>query len=179
MHPTIMLARQSIKTFLETGQILPVPADIPQPMVEEEVAVFVTLHAADGQLRGCRGTISPSEPNMAEAIIKTAVASATDDPRFLPVTPDEVDGLQIKVDVLSPLEPVSDTSALDEKVYGVLIQSGRRRAVLLPDIAVVDSVARQLQLVRQKAGLSPDEPADLYRFTVTRYHANSDALDWT
>jgi AMMECR1 domain-containing protein len=81
----------------------------------------------------------------------------------------EMEGLDIKIDLLSSLEPVSDIGELDEKVYGVLIESGYRRALLLPDIPAVDSVARQLELVRQKAGLDPDEPADLYRFTVTRY----------
>ena len=127
------------------------------------------LSFLEGMLRGCRGTIAPTERTLAEAIIKTAIASATDDPRFPPMTPAETDGLDIKVDVLSPMEPVSDTGQLDEKVYGVLIQAGYRRALLLPDIAAVDSVPRQLELVRKKAGLGPDEPAELFRFTVTRY----------
>jgi AMMECR1 domain-containing protein len=85
------------------------------------------------------------------------------------MTSDEIEGLDIKVDVLSELEPVSDTSELDEKIYGVVIKSDYRRALLLPDIAAVDSVPRQLELVRRKAGIGPDEPAELYRFTVTRY----------
>ena len=81
----------------------------------------------------------------------------------------ETEGLDIRVDVLSPMEPVSDVGQLDEKKYGVLIQSDYHRALLLPDIHAVDSVDRQLELVRKKAGLGPDEPAELYRFTVTRY----------
>jgi len=129
----------------------------------------VSLHTVDDLLRGCRGTIAPTERTLAEAIIKTAIASATDDPRFPPMTLAETEGLKIKVDALSPLEPVSDTDQLDEKVYGVLIQAGHRRALLLPDIAAVDSVSRQLELVRKKAGLKPDEPAELFCFTVTRY----------
>ena len=111
----------------------------------------------------------PTKPTLAEAIIHTTIASAIDDPRFPPMTFAELEGLQIKVDVLSAMEPVFDTSTLDEKVYGVLIRSGSRRALLLPDIAAVKSVPHQLELVRRKAGLSPDEPAELYRFTVTRY----------
>ncbi len=172
MHPFIALAHKTIKTYLETEQIIPSPDPLPETMTEPG-AVFVSLHSANGQLRGCRGTITPTKPTLAEAIIHTAIASATDDPRFPPMSIDEMEGLQIKVDVLSPMEPVSDISTLDEKIYGVLIQSGRHRAVLLPDIAAVDSVSRQLELVRHKAGLSPDEPADLYRFTVTRYSADS------
>lgn len=174
MHPIILLAQQSIQKYLEMGQTLAVPADLP-PTMREPRAVFVTLHTASGLLRGCRGTLTPTEPTLAEAVIKTAIASATDDPRFPPMTLSEMAGLQIKVDVLSPLEPVTDTRTLDEKIYGVVVQSGQRRAVLLPNIAGVDSVARQLELVRKKAGIGPNEPVTWYRFTVTRYHANSPA----
>lgn len=168
MHDFVALAYQAIEMFLKTGQTMSPPSPLPEEMAEPG-AVFVSLHTADGRLRGCRGTITPTEPNLAEAIIHTAIASATDDPRFPPMTSAEVEGLDVKVDVLSELEPVSDTSELDEKVYGVLIKSGYRRALLLPDIAAVDSVPRQLELVRRKAGIGPDEPVELYRFTVSRY----------
>lgn len=168
MHPFVELAKQAIETFVKTGQAISVPEPLPAEMAEPG-AVFVSLHLPDGQLRGCRGTITPTEENLAQAIIKTAIASAVDDPRFLPLQAAELPGLQVKVDVLSPLEPVSDISELDEKKYGVVIQSGRRRALLLPDIPVITSVARQLQAVRQKAGLGGSEPAELYRFTVQRY----------
>jgi len=168
VHPFIALAKEAIETYLRSGKILPTPDPLPESMTKPG-AVFVSLHSADGSLRGCRGTITPTEPNLAEAIIKTTIASAVDDPRFPPMSLPEMEGLDIKVDVLSPLEPVHDSSELDEKVYGVVIKSGRRRALLLPDIPAVDSVARQLELVRRKAGLSPDEPAELYRFTVVRY----------
>lgn len=168
MHLFVELAHKAIQTYLETGHLITPPDPLP-PNMQAPGAVFVSLHTADDQLRGCRGTITPTEPNLAEAIIKTAIASATDDPRFPPMTLPEMEGLQIKVDVLSPLEPVTDISTLDEKKYGVLIQADRRKAVLLPDIAMVDSVTTQLMLVRRKAGLLPDEPASLFRFTVTRY----------
>lgn len=167
-HLFIRLAYQAIETYLTSGQITaspqPLPAELAQPG-----AVFVSLHLADGRLRGCRGTTAPTQPNLAEAIIHTAIASASDDPRFPPMRAEELPGLQVKVDVLSPMEPVTDLSQLDEKIYGVFIQSGYNHALLLPDIPSVDSVARQLELVRRKAGLSPAEPAELYRFTVTRY----------
>lgn len=168
MHPFINLAHQAIETYLAQGQIISSPTPLPDDLAEP-AAVFVSLHTADGRLRGCRGTIAPAHPNLAEAIIHTAIASATDDPRFPPMTVIELPGLDVKVDVLGPMEPVSDISQLNEKVYGVFIQSGYRRALLLPDIPMVDSVTRQLELVRRKAGITPDEPVQLYRFTVTRY----------
>lgn len=167
-HPFNKLARGAIESYLDTGQVIDPPEPLPEEMAEPG-AVFVSLHLANGLLRGCRGTITPTEPNLAQAIIKTAIASATDDPRFMPMSPAETEGLDIKIDVLSPMEPVSDISQLDEKKYGVLIQSGKRRGLLLPDIAAVNSVSHQLELVRQKAGIGPDESAELYRFTVTRY----------
>ncbi|MFC1974925.1 AmmeMemoRadiSam system protein A [Chloroflexota bacterium] len=168
MNSFVELAYQAIETFLNTGHTMSPPDPLPEDLAKPG-AVFVSLHTAGGMLRGCRGTITPTEPNLAEAIIHTAIASATDDPRFPSMTPDETAGLDVKVDVLSELEPVSDTGELDEKIYGVVIKSDYRRALLLPDIAAVDSVPRQLELVRRKAGIGPDEPAELYRFTVTRY----------
>jgi len=167
-HPFIALARQAIETYLETGRVISSPDPLPEEMAEPG-AVFVSLHLVSGLLRGCRGTITPTEPNLAQAITQTAIASATDDPRFMPMSLTETGGLDIKIDVLGPMEPVTDISQLDEKKYGVLIQSGKRRGLLLPDIAAVDSVSRQLELVRQKAGIGPDEPVELFRFTVTRY----------
>lgn len=168
MHPFVALAYQAIKIYLTTGQIMAAPAPLPPEMMEPG-AVFVSLHSADGRLRGCRGTITPTQPNLAEAIIHIAIASATDDPRFPAMVAAELPGLQVKVDVLSPMEPVATIEELDEKVYGVFIQAGYRRALLLPDIPTVDSVPRQLEMVRRKAGLSLEEPAELYRFTVKRY----------
>ena len=168
MNPFVHLAYKAIETYLKTGRVMSMPDPLPAELAEPG-AVFVSLHSDDGMLRGCRGTITPTEPNLAEAIIQTAIASATDDPRFPPMTTSELAGLDVKVDVLSELEPVADVSQLDEKVYGVVIKSGWRRALLLPDIEAVDSVPRQLELVRRKAGIGPNESVELYRFTVTRY----------
>lgn len=173
MNPFVALAYQAIETYLTKGQTMPPPTPLPNDMAESR-AVFVSLHTSDGLLRGCRGTISPTEPNLAQAIINTAIASATDDPRFPPMSVDELDDLDVKVDVLSDMEPVTDTNELDEKKYGVVIKSDYRRALLLPDIAAVESVPHQLELVRRKAGIGPHEPAELYRFTVTRYTMDDD-----
>ncbi|MCG3210611.1 MAG: hypothetical protein FOGNACKC_04242 [Anaerolineae bacterium] len=175
MHPLVELAQQAIQQYLATGQILPAPANLP-PEMQQPAAVFVSLHTGTGDLRGCRGTLTPTEPTLAEAVIQTAIASAVDDPRFPPMLLPEINGLNINIDVLSPLEPISDASSLDPKIYGVVIRAGKRRGVLLPDIPSVDSVARQLEVVRRKAGISPNEPADLYRFTVTRYYADSEGF---
>ena len=168
MNSFVALAYRAIETYLTKGQTISSPDPLPEEMTASR-AVFVSLHDGNGLLRGCRGTVSPTEPNLAQAVINTAIASATDDPRFPPMSASELDGLDVQVDILSDMEPVTDESELDEKKYGVVIKSDYRRALLLPDIDAVKNVPHQLELVRRKAGIGPDEPAELYRFTVTRY----------
>jgi hypothetical protein len=104
-----------------------------------------------------------------EEVLQNAVAAARHDPRFPPVRRDELDELEYSVDVLSPLEPVTDLSTLDPKKYGVLVTHGGRSGVLLPDLEGIDTVGKQLAICREKAGLPPDVPVTVYRFTVTRY----------
>jgi len=73
------------------------------------------------------------------------------------------------VDVLTTPEPITDESQLDPKKYGVIVECGFRRGLLLPDLEGVDSVDYQIDICRQKAGIAPDEPIKLYRFEVKRY----------
>jgi hypothetical protein len=73
------------------------------------------------------------------------------------------------VDVLTSPEPVESQDQLDPKKYGVIVESGFRRGLLLPDLEGVDSVDYQIDICRQKAGIMPDEPVKLYRFEVRRY----------
>ena len=74
-----------------------------------------------------------------------------------------------RVDVLTEPEPVEDESQLDPKKYGVIVQAGWRRGLLLPDLEGVDTAALQIDICRQKGGIGPDEPVKLYRFEVKRY----------
>ena len=106
---------------------------------------------------------------MAEEIITNAVSSATEDPRFPPIAPEELKDLDYSVDVLSRPEPVADESQLDPKKYGVIVEAGWRRGLLLPDLEEVDTVDYQIDICRQKAGIDPEEPVQLYRFEVKRY----------
>jgi hypothetical protein len=73
------------------------------------------------------------------------------------------------VDVLTEPEPVASQDQLDPKKYGIIVEAGWRRGLLLPDLEGVDSVDYQIDICRQKAGISPDEPIKLYRFEVKRY----------
>ena len=77
--------------------------------------------------------------------------------------------LDISVDVLSPLEKIGSRDELDHHKYGVMVCSGHKKGLLLPDLEGVDSVEEQLSIAARKAGIDPDEKMELYRFTVTRY----------
>ena len=120
-------------------------------------------------LRGCIGTIEPVQESLAREVVRNAIDSATRDPRFLPVEPQELDELSYSVDVLSPPEPVSGPEELDHKRYGLIVRSGPRRGLLLPDIEGVSSVEEQIAIAKVKAGILPDEPVELFRFTVRRF----------
>jgi AmmeMemoRadiSam system protein A len=134
----------------------------------EQHGVFVSLHRR-GQLRGCIGTFSPTQPNVAQEVIRNAISSSTQDPRFDPVEPHELADLEINVDVLSTPEPIAGEAELDPRRYGVIVSAGRRRGLLLPDLEGVDTVEDQIDICRRKGGIGPNEPVKLQRFTVARY----------
>ena len=106
---------------------------------------------------------------MAGEIIENAISSASRDPRFPMIAPHELKDLDYSVDVLSKPEPIKSKDQLDPKKYGVIVEAGWRRGLLLPDLEGVDSVDYQVDICRQKAGIMPDEPIKLYRFEVKRY----------
>ena len=136
-------------------------------MTAQQAGVFVSLHKG-GDLRGCIGTIAPWYGCVADEIIALAVEAGTRDPRFLPVTADELPDLEYNVDVLSEAEP-ADKSELDAKRYGVIVSTGSRRGLLLPDLEGVDTPGQQIAIALRKAGIRPDEPYRLERFTVERH----------
>ncbi len=171
-HPLVELARRTIETYIRTGKRIAPPQELTDEM-RQQAGAFVSLHR-HGQLRGCIGTIQPVEPNLAEEIIQNAISAATRDPRFPALRPDELEGLDVKVDVLAEPEPIEGPEELDPKRYGLIVQSlthPRKRGLLLPDLEGIDTVEQQMFYTRiHKAGISnPDEPVQLYRFEVRRY----------
>ena len=169
-HPLVQLARQTVEAFVRQGRTLDSPEEL-SPEMQQRAGTFVSLHDRFGRLRGCIGTILPVQANVAQEIIHNAISAATRDPRFSPVRPDELDGLDVKVDVLTTPEPISGPEELDHKRYGVIVQDaqGWRMGLLLPDLDGVDSVEYQVEIARRKAGIGPDEPVKLERFEVIRY----------
>jgi len=167
MSPMVRLAKKAVDTYTRKKEIIPPPAKLASRM-KKQAGVFVSIHKS-GQLRGCIGTFEPSQDNVAQEIIANAISSATRDPRFPPVAADELKDLEYSVDVLAEPEPVKDRSMLDPKKYGVIVESGYRKGLLLPDLEGVDSIERQIEICRHKAGIMPYERVDLYRFEVKRY----------
>jgi AmmeMemoRadiSam system protein A len=165
-HPLVRLARQAVESYVQKGEVVR-PGEMTAEM-REQAGVFVSLKK-QGELRGCIGTFEPTRQSVAEEVIQNAISSATGDPRFSPVRPSELGDLVYSVDILTHPEPVEDKSQLDAKKYGVIVQAGPRRGLLLPDLEGVDSVDMQISICRQKAGIPPSEPVKLYRFEVRRY----------
>jgi AmmeMemoRadiSam system protein A len=166
-HPLVELARKTIETYLKENRIIDQPAEL-TPEMKERAGAFVTLYR-HGQLRGCIGTFLPTTENVAAEIIRNAIESSTRDPRFPPMTADELEELDVKVDVLSSPEPVNSIQELDAKQYGVIVKAGGRRGLLLPDLEGVDTPEKQIAICRQKGGISASEPVELFRFKVRRY----------
>lgn len=167
-HPLVQLARRTIETYVRDGKIISLPAEL-SPEMEQKAGVFVSLHRG-GELRGCIGTFSPTTGNVAEEVIRNAVESSTRDPRFPAVAAAELKGLEISVDVLSAPEPVASTKDLDAKKYGVIVKAGAKRGLLLPDLPGVNTPEEQIAICRRKAWINDDEPIELFRFEVRRFH---------
>lgn len=167
MHPLVALARQSVQTFIREGRTVDPPDELSGEMAQR-AGVFVSLKRA-GLLRGCIGTFLPTTASVAEETIRNAISAATQDPRFEPVTSAELAELVYTVDVLSAPEPVKDIKDLDPKRYGVIVTTGIRKGLLLPDLEGVDTVEEQLRIARMKAGIGGTEKADIFRFRVDRY----------
>ncbi|MEW6546206.1 MAG: AmmeMemoRadiSam system protein A [Bacillota bacterium] len=165
----VSLALESLEHYLHRGAPLKPPADVPEDF-RRRAGVFVSFKKA-GDLRGCIGTIEPTRATLAEEIIYNAISAGTRDPRFTPITPEEIPYLDCSVDILEEPEPVEGYGQLDPSRYGVIVRKGWRTGLLLPDLEGVDTVEQQVAIAKQKAGIRPDErDVELLRFRVTRYH---------
>jgi AmmeMemoRadiSam system protein A len=149
----LRLARNAIREFLEAGNELQPPED---PIFNELRGVFVTLKM-HGELRGCIGYAEPQLP-LGQTIVLCAIHSATEDPRFLPLKPSELDLVRIEISLLTPLQKISDPAEIEVGKHGIVISSGMRRGLLLPQVAIEWNWDREtfLKYSCQKAGLHDD-----------------------
>jgi AmmeMemoRadiSam system protein A len=169
MHPIVRVAKEAVEAYVREGRVIQPPRDLP-PEVCHRAGVFVSIKKG-GKLRGCIGTIEPLTDSVPTEVIRNAIAAATEDHRFPPVTEQELGELQYSVDVLCRPEPVSSLEELDARRYGVIVQKGLRRGLLLPDLEGVESPQEQLYIAKLKAGIPPeDEDVQVFRFEVRRFH---------
>ena len=166
--PYVRLARETVESWVLDRKTPGVPDWATAEMKQNRAGVFVSIHK-DGKLRGCIGTFLPTRECIAKEIIPNAVSASTRDPRFDPIGPEELKWLEINVDVLSTPKPIGSKEELDVKRYGVIVSSGSRRGLLLPDLDGVDTVDEQVDIARRKAGIREQDPITLERFEVVRH----------
>ncbi len=169
MDAYVKLATDTITEYVTNHRVLePDKSALPSEMTSTRSGAFVSIHK-NGSLRGCIGTFLPVQDDLANEIIGNAISAATRDPRFYPITADELDDLEINVDVLTTPEDITSEAELDVKKYGVIVENRGRRGLLLPDLEGVDTVEYQVAIAKQKAGIAPDESVHLQRFEVVRH----------
>jgi len=165
-------AIEVIENYILNGKVIEPYDKLPKELFERKAGVFVSLHKLDKSLRGCIGTFLPTQPNLALEIRENAIAAATRDPRFNPVRPEELEEIVVSVDILHEPEPIKSMEELDPKKYGIIVISGGRRGLLLPDIEGVNDVEEQIRIACWKAGIMYpyEKPEMIYKFSVERYH---------
>ena len=163
------IARNAVEEFITSG-VVPEPTEHPRGILATRAPCFVSLKTLDGELRGCIGTIEPSKDTLAEELVANAVSAAIHDPRFPPVTPEELSNLRYSVDVLMPAESTT-LDELDPRIFGVIVEdeSGQLRGLLLPDIKGVDEARQQVEIASRKAGIPSGAKVRLSRFRVERF----------
>ncbi|MGI6221303.1 MAG: AmmeMemoRadiSam system protein A [Coriobacteriales bacterium] len=178
--PYVKIARLSLEgNILGTSQqelrrsifdaLISADPEVSDHLLKSRAGAFVSIHE-HGRLRGCIGTIAPTQPTLADEIVENAVSASTRDPRFEPIAPDELPDLEINVDVLGESEAIDGLDELDPKRYGVIVTAGGRRGLLLPDLEGIDTPEEQVEIALRKAGIKPSEFFEMERFEVTRFH---------
>ena len=166
--PYVRLARETVESYVIGGRISLSPGAVSPEMLQKKAGAFVSIHL-DGELRGCIGTIAAVQDDLSLEIMHNAVSACSQDPRFMPVTEEELPFLDYSVDILGDAEDIDSPAQLDVKRYGVIVSSGGRRGLLLPDLEGVDTVEEQIRIAKRKAGIGENKSCRLQRFEVIRH----------
>ena len=181
-NPVLALSEDEQKELLECARAA-VTASVRENRIVEykprnsslldKKGAFVTLKE-NGQLRGCIGFIEPDFP-LYLTVMQAAVYAALNDPRFDAVRAEEVDELEIEISVLSPLRKITDPTLVQVGKHGLLITSGDRKGLLLPQVPVENGWGREafLQNACLKAGIPRDSwksGAEIFVFEALVFH---------
>lgn len=163
----LRIARKSIEERVRTG-ILPSDMETTNPRLLADGAVFVTINHK-GKLRGCIGHINPFEP-LYLSVVHNASNAAVRDLRFTPMTPEELDDIEVEVSILSAMKPIR-ADEVKVGMHGLLLVKDHYSGLLLPQVPVEKGWNRQeyLENLSIKAGLEPDgwkHNVTLYGFTA-------------
>ena len=166
----VKLARESLEDHFYNKGI----AEEKPEGLDFRSGAFVSIKKRDdNSLRGCIGTIKPTRDDIYEEIICNAYNAAFCDPRFPELQEAELNNIIISVDIIMPAEIINDIDELNPGKYGLILERGNKRGLLLPDLDGVDNVKDQISIAAQKAGISfnkiMDEGTNIYRFEVIRY----------
>lgn len=159
----------NFETYAQTGIS---DSELLERLLNQKTGVYVTIKK-NGKERGNMGSVSPITDDIAHEMINNAIEAASYDQRFVPIVPEELDELSYEVYVLDPPEYIQDESELDYKKYGLIVEQGLKRGVVLPGIEDVASVAEQIRLAKERAGIDEVvdawEPVIMSRFSVEKF----------
>jgi AmmeMemoRadiSam system protein A len=166
--PYTSLARQALINYLKTGK-----AEVSASLTDMEIfkkkgGCFVTLYK-NGELRGCMGTIEPTQENLGREIMQNTVRAAIYDSRFLPVTEEELPFLAYAVDIIHQPEIIHAAEGYNVKEYGIIVMKEGRTGLLLPNLDGINTPAEQLRIALGKAGISLSEQFVMKRFQSEHY----------
>jgi len=168
----IKLARESIEFYIHHTQKYKIDEskfskEFLNECKNKRAGAFVSIHK-DGQLRGCIGTTESTNDNLLDEIIYNGISACSSDPRFNAIEEKEIQDLEIKVDILGESEPIESMDELDVIKYGVIVEQGYKRGLLLPNLDGIHTVAEQVSIAKQKAAIESGV-FKMYRFQVIRH----------
>ena len=159
------IARETINQYIRNGKTIDV--NVQSESLKKKCGAFVTLRGKDGSLRGCIGLIVGEKP-LFMTIGAMAIAAATQDPRFNPVTSSEIDDLKIEISVLTPMQKVGSIDEIEVGRDGLMIRKGYMSGLLLPQVPTEQGWDKStfLEHTCYKAGLPADawKSAELWKF---------------
>lgn len=165
----VKLARYAIEHYINEGCRPTLPEYAHTPVfLGKSKGVFVSIKDRGG-LRGCMGGTVGFEINLGSEIISTAIKAATQDPRFDPIEPEELENLIISVDLLMPAEKITDQALLNPDIYGIIVYNDHKRGLLLPRLEGIHTVKEQIKIALNKAGINENDSYNIERFLVERH----------